>query len=160
MNVLAGIHALALTLALATSAACGDASTTDAAAPSHDSASTSSLQSKASAAFDATKASLERLKEDYSRTLEAKLAEAEPEIQELKARAAKATGDAKAELDHVIHKLDTKRKMISERLATWKQEGTQTWQSFTADLDRMAKEIQTTAKDALANDEEEGDEDK
>ena len=72
----------------------------------------------------------------------------------------KATGDAKAELERVIHKLDTKRKMISERLATWKHEGTQTWQAFTADLDRMAKEIQTTAKDALANDEEEGDEDK
>ena len=155
MNALARIHTLALTLAI--SGACSD-STTDAAAPSHDSTSTS-LQSKASAALDATKASFEKLKQDYSRTLEAKLAEVEPEIQELKARAAKATGDAKAELDHVIQKLDAKRKMISERLATWKQEGTQSWQAFTADLDRMAKEIQTTAKDALANEEEEdGDE--
>jgi TolA-binding protein len=77
--------------------------------------------------------------------LERRLAELDPEIEELRARAQQLQGQARVEADRLLADLEQQRLRLREHVATLEREGAQAWQRMLreaqGELDQLSRRL-------------------
>jgi hypothetical protein len=83
------------------------------------------------------------LKETYQEKIEAQLKEWSTKINELKAKAEKATADKKIELHKIIDDLRVKKEEAQKNLQEIKAAGAETWEKLKSKTDKALDDVKT-----------------
>jgi TolA-binding protein len=82
-------------------------------------------------------------KKAYQEKLEAQLKEWSSKMEELKAKAQKATADAKVELEKQIETLRGKQEALQQKLKQIKEAGAEAWEKLKAEADKAVGEAKS-----------------
>jgi hypothetical protein len=84
------------------------------------------------------------LKEAYQEKIEAQLKEWSARLQELKAKADKATADAKIEMEKHIEELRAKKEAAQHKLNDIKTAGADSWEALKSGSEKTLEEMKKT----------------
>lgn len=89
-------------------------------------------------------------KEQYEKTMEERLRKVGKQLDELKARAATMTEQARKDTKHQLADADKKRKAASRKLEEMRKKSEKEWNKFTAELDKAADDMEKAFEKAKA----------
>jgi hypothetical protein len=88
-------------------------------------------------------------KEEYLAKLQAHLDEWKVDLEGLKAKAAEATGEAKAKLDEQIADLAPKWEEAKKKLEEWRGSADETWDEFKVEAEAKWDQLTVTVKESV-----------
>ena len=108
------------------------------------------VKKSAGKTLDASKEFATAKKDEYAKKIEAQLGSITPKIDELKAKAAKASTDVRAKLDLQISDLDKKRTEIQKKLEDMKTSTSAAFTDMKDGIDKALKELDDSYNKAKA----------
>jgi len=89
-------------------------------------------------------------KEQYEKTMEERLGKLGKQLDELKAKAAAMTEQARKDMNRQLAEADKKRKIASRKLEELRKKSEKEWNKFTAELDEAANDLEKAYEKAKA----------
>jgi DNA anti-recombination protein RmuC len=88
--------------------------------------------------------------EQYEKTMEERLRKIGRQLDELKAKAAVMTKQARKDMNHQLTETEKKRKTASRKLEELRKKSEKEWNRFTAELDEAADDLEKAYEKAKA----------
>ena len=101
------------------------------------------------AAESATKDAVLKAKEEWKKLTDPKVVDTDKAIAQLKESVAKASGDAKVELDKLVHEIDAQRQTLDGELHELKSTSAEKWHVASQKIDRTLADLKRQIDQAL-----------
>ncbi|MEJ2313277.1 MAG: hypothetical protein P8Y85_00545 [Nitrospirota bacterium] len=117
-------------------------------APKEGEVTTEDVKKDVGEAVGTTKAYLAEQKEEFTKDMEAKLADYGSRIDELQKKADEATGDVKAKMDEQMKNLRNKQEAAQKKLDEIEESSGKAWEDLKAGADRTMEDLKKSYEDA------------